>query len=70
MIDYLEREDSCRVSFSVGDQRYTSSVNKDNMTIQVAGICLSGEDQKFDLSSLVGVLREGVNTDQIYREDY
>ncbi len=59
LVDYLERADSFRVTFTVGRQRYTSSVNKDDLTVQVAGICLSGEDQKFDLSSLVGVLREG-----------
>lgn len=69
LIDYLEREDSCRVSFTVGDQSYTSSVNKEDLTVQVAGICLSGEDQKFDLSSLVGVLREGIDRNQIVRED-
>jgi hypothetical protein len=58
LVDYLERADSFRVSFTVGGRHYTSSVNKDDLTVQVAGICLSGEDQKFDLGSLVGVLRE------------
>jgi hypothetical protein len=59
LVDYLERADSFRVSFTVGNRSYTSSVNKHDLTVQVAGICLSGEDQKFDLGSLVGVLREG-----------
>ena len=59
LIDYLERADSFRVTYSVGGRQYTSSVNKEDLTVQVAGICLSGEDQKFDLGSLVGVLREG-----------
>lgn len=59
LVDYLERADSFRVTFSVGGQNYTSSVDKEDLTVQVAGICLSGEDQKFDLSSLIGVLREG-----------
>jgi len=59
LVDYLERADSFRVTFTVGNRSYTSSVDKDDLTVQVAGICLSGEDQKFDLGSLVGVLREG-----------
>jgi hypothetical protein len=58
LVEYLERADSFRVTFTVGTRRYSSSVHKDDFTVQVAGICLSGEDQKFDLSSLVGVLRE------------
>lgn len=58
LVDYLERADGYRVTYTVGGRRMTSSVNKD-LTVQVAGICLSGEDQKFDLGSLVGVLREG-----------
>jgi hypothetical protein len=58
LVDYLERGDGYRVTYSIGGQQHVSSVNKSDLTIQVAGICLSGEDQKFDLTSLVGVLRE------------
>ncbi len=67
LIDYLERADSFRVSYVAGGRQYTSSVNKDDLTVQVAGICLSGEDQKFDLASLVGVLREGDRDGDILR---
>jgi hypothetical protein len=59
LVDYLERADSFRVSYTVAGRQYTSSVDKGDLTVQVAGICLSGEDRKFDLGSLVGVLREG-----------
>jgi hypothetical protein len=65
LVDYLERADSFRVTFTVGGRSYTSSVNKDDLSVQVAGICLNGEDRKFDLSSLVGVLREAEGTGQI-----
>ncbi len=58
LIDFVERGDVYSVTFTVGGQRHTSTVDKQNLTVQVAGICLSGEDEKFDLGSLVGVLRE------------
>ncbi len=58
LLGYVERKDGFRVQYSVDGQRHQSVVNKDDLSLQLAGICLSGEDQHFDLSSLVGVLRE------------
>ena len=69
LIDYLERSDSFRVSYLVDGQEFTSSVDKKDLTVQSAGICLDGTDRKFDLASLVGVLREGRRGNAIYRMD-
>jgi hypothetical protein len=66
LVDYLERADSYRVTYTIGGRQHTSSVDKGDLTVHVAGICLSGEDRKFDLASLVGVLREGDQDDMIY----
>ena len=59
LIGYVERADSFRVTYRAGGQEFTSAVDKKDLSVQVAGICLSGEDRKFDLASLVGVLCEG-----------
>lgn len=67
LVDYLERSDSFRVTYVVDGQQYTSSVDKQDLTIQSAGICLDGTDRTFDLASLVGVLREGQQGGDIYR---
>jgi hypothetical protein len=56
---YLERDDGYRVEFEIDGRRHVSVVDKRDLSLQVAGICLSGEDHQFDLQSLVGVLREG-----------
>lgn len=66
---YVEREDAYTVTFNVDGQTHRSTVHKDDLTVLSAGICLSGEDRKFDLQSLVGVIREGTRRHQIVREE-
>jgi hypothetical protein len=56
--EFVERHDVYTVSFEVDGRRHVSAVSKKDLSVQTAGICLSGEDEKFDLASLVGVLRE------------
>ena len=69
-VDYLERADGYRVTYRVGERRMVTSVDKQDLSVQVAGICLSGQDQKFDLASLVGVLSEaGTRSFPIGREN-
>jgi hypothetical protein len=55
---YTELEDGYRVEFKLGDTRHVSLVNKKDLSLQLAGICLSGQDHRFDLQSLVSVLNE------------
>jgi hypothetical protein len=56
---YVERHDVYTVTYEVDGQRHVSAISKKDLSVQVAGICLSGEDANFDLQSLVGVIREG-----------
>lgn len=51
-------EESITVRFLADGNTHICNV-KNDLTLQSAGVCLRGEDQKFDLASLIGVLREG-----------
>jgi hypothetical protein len=55
---YVERPDAYRVEFSVDGRPHVSVVGKQDLTVQLAGICLDGADRHFDLGSLVGALRQ------------
>jgi hypothetical protein len=55
---YVEQADAYRVEFAVDDRPHVSVVDKADLTVQLAGICLDGADRHFDLGSLVGVLRQ------------
>lgn len=64
---YIEREDAYTVEFRVDGQAHSTTVRKDDLSVLVAGICLEGQDRRFDLQSLVGVIREGARGGRIYR---
>ena len=55
---YIEHEDAYTVSFSANGRTHRATVRKDDLTVISAGICLSGQDQRFDLQSLVSVVQE------------
>jgi len=61
---YDQRGKEYNVTFILDGIRHTSMIHRDDLTVLSAGICLSGEDEKFDLQSLVGVLREGRQLDE------
>jgi hypothetical protein len=70
---YIERGNSYTVEYTVDGQTHRSTVNKDTLSVESAGICLTDHatgrvgDTDFDLQSLVGVIREGQGSRQIHR---
>lgn len=57
LLGFTERDDHWVVEWTDGrGQRHTSAISRSDLTVLSAGICLAGEDEKFDLESLVGVV--------------
>ncbi|MEO1763058.1 MAG: hypothetical protein AAFR83_14020 [Cyanobacteria bacterium J06629_18] len=54
---WSDRQNYWVIEWTTSDgEQHTSAISKNDLTVMSAGICLSGEDQKFDLQSLVGVV--------------
>jgi hypothetical protein len=57
--EFSDRQDHWLVEWTTGDgEHHTSAISKNDLTVISAGICLSDEDEKFDLQSLVGVVEK------------
>ncbi len=65
LTSFVKRDEVFVVRYSVDGVEHVSTIQKDNLAVVSAGICLSGQDQHFDLASLVGVLREAEEGDQM-----
>jgi len=69
LVDYAEHSDGYRVTYKVDGNEHVSSIEKNDLTIQSAGFCLDEMDRDFDLASLVGVVREGRQSGELYEGD-
>jgi hypothetical protein len=57
LIGYESAGDCLRVTWERAGQRSVTLIAQD-LSVVSAGICLSGEDSRFDLTSIVGVMGE------------
>jgi hypothetical protein len=57
LVSYVERGQVYTVTYRFGDRTHTSTVRANDLSVVTSGICLSGRDGDFDLTSLVGVMQ-------------
>lgn len=67
-VRFVERSDHFSVTYQVDGDQFTSHISKDdNHMVITAGICLENNDNRFDLKSLITVVREAKQTGVLYR---
>jgi hypothetical protein len=60
--EFRDRKDHWVIEWITSDgELHNSAISKSDLTVISAGICLSGEDEKFDLQSLVTVVEQRDN---------
>ena len=70
LVSWMDRGDAYTVTYQFGAQTHTSTVRADDLSIVTSGICLSGRDRDFDLTSLVGVMQQAANEQPWQFDDY
>ena len=56
---FMEHKDALTISWVTrSGGHYTATVQKNDLRVISSGVCLSGQDKKFDLTSLVSVMEE------------
>lgn len=72
LVSYIERDGVLSVTYKFGDRTHTSTVRASDLRVETSGICLSGRDGDFDLTSLVGVMQEAAQVQpwQFSDDDY
>lgn len=68
--EYVRHGDVYVITYEVDGSSFTSTIRADNLQVESAGVCLAGTDRQFDLTSVVGVLRVGIQQSAITRGDY
>ncbi|HVR84471.1 MAG TPA: hypothetical protein VMU54_09180 [Planctomycetota bacterium] len=57
-LGFRESHGTFVVTWRVEGQLHESVISRDDLTVVSSGVCLSGRDRDFDLTSLVGVMRQ------------
>ncbi len=69
--NFVEKSDHFSVTYTVDGQQFTTRVSKDPRRMVIsAGLCLAGDDRKFDLKSLISVIREAQHRRVVHVGDY